>query len=430
MDIDMSALRMVESEKGVSLDTLVTAIEAALLRAYHDLPGALPKARVEVDKRTGHVAVIATETDEDGNEIGEFDDTPSGFGRIATTTARSIIVQRLRNAEDDQVLGSFRDKVGQVVSGIVQQSRAGSNVIVKVGEFEAVLPESEQVPGERYRHGDWIRALVVRISRGEKGARVELSRRHPDLVRGLFTREVPEISSGDVVIESVAREAGWRTKIAVRPARPHINAKGACIGPMGRRVRAVMNELNHEKIDVINYSEDPEVFIANALSPAKVASVKVVPAEHVQAEVIVPDFQLSLAIGREGQNARLAARLTGAKIDIRSDAEIAAEEAALAQRIAAGTDPDVDLATDPATDLPASGTNNYTALKAQREAGLNIQGEATGEVEGEEILKAEGEAKVASEQVAANPGNPVEANKLALCPDTVETSAKSTGDES
>ena len=227
------------------------------------------------------------------------------------------------------MLGSFRDKKGEVVSGIIQQSRDKDVVVVKVGEFEAVLPKAEQVPGEQYRHGQWIRAVVVKTALGEKGARIEVSRRHPDLVRGLFSREVPEIASGEVVIESVAREAGYRTKIAVRSTRPNINAKGACIGPMGRRVRAVMNELNHEKIDIIDYSEDVATFVANALSPAHVTSVTVEPAEHVLAHVVVPDFQLSLAIGKEGQNARLAARLTGAKIDIRSDMdpEVASEEA-------------------------------------------------------------------------------------------------------
>ncbi len=319
MDIDMAALRMVEAEKGVSLDTLMAAIEDALLKAYHNAPGALDDARVEVDRKNGHVMVMAAEIDEDGNKIGEFDDTPSGFGRIATTTARSIIMQRLREAEDEQVLGSFRDKKGEVVSGIIQQSRDKDTVVVKVGEFEAVLPKAEQVPGEKYHHGQWIRTVVVKTMLGEKGARIEVSRRHPDLVRGLFAREVPEITSGEVVIESVAREAGYRTKIAVRSTRPNINAKGACIGPMGRRVRAVMNELNHEKIDIIDYSEDVATFVANALSPAHVTSVTVEPAEHVLAHVVVPDFQLSLAIGKEGQNARLAARLTGAKIDIRSD---------------------------------------------------------------------------------------------------------------
>ncbi|MDY2941312.1 MAG: transcription termination factor NusA [Varibaculum sp.] len=326
MDIDMNALRIVESEKGISVADLVVGIEEALLKAYHDVPGAVDSARVEIDQKTGRVSVIADEVDENGNKIGEFDDTPSGFGRIATAKVKQLIVQQLRNAEDQQILGEFRDKQGQIVSGVVQQSRDPNLVMVQVGEHEAVLALEEQVPGEKYRHGDWIRAYVVKVARGEKGARIELSRRHPELVRGLFEREVPEIADGLVVIEAIAREAGFRTKIAVRAAREGINAKGACIGPMGQRVRAVMNELRGEKIDIVDWSADPARFIANALSPARVSSVQVAPGEFLHAKVIVPDFQLSLAIGKEGQNARLAARLTGAKIDIVSDVEATGAE--------------------------------------------------------------------------------------------------------
>lgn len=325
MDIDMSALRIVESERGISLDTLVSAIEDALLKAYHNTPGALPQARVEVDQGSGRVTVIAMEEDEDGNIIGEFDDTPSGFGRIATTIARSIIVQRLREAEDAQVLGSFKDREGTVVSGVIQQSRDPKTVMVSVGDYEGFLPEIEQVPREHYRHGDWISVYVVKVLRGEKGARIELSRRHPDLVRALFTREVPEIQDGSVRIESIAREAGFRTKIAVRAMKKGVKAKGSCIGPMGQRVRAVMNELNGEKIDIVDWSEDLATFVANALSPARVSSVTIREGEIPVAHVVVPDFQLSLAIGKEGQNARLAARLTGCKIDIVSDADEAGE---------------------------------------------------------------------------------------------------------
>ncbi|MBD3689037.1 transcription termination/antitermination protein NusA [Nanchangia anserum] len=319
MEIDMAALRMVEAERGISLETLVDAIEDALLKAYHNAPGAIANARVEIDRRTGKARVMASEVDDEGNVIGEFDDTPSGFGNIATSTARSIIVQRLREAEDAQVLGSFRDKQGTVVSGIVQQGRDPRVVLVDLGDFEAIIPEGEQVPGETYKHGQWVRAYVVKVLRTDRGVRIELSRRHPELVRGLFAREVPEIGSGDVTIESVAREAGYRTKIAVRAKRQGANAKGACIGPMGQRVRAVMNELGGEKIDIIEYSEDMAQFVANALSPARVSSVTMEPGEHPIAKAVVPDFQLSLAIGKEGQNARLAARLTGCKIDIRSD---------------------------------------------------------------------------------------------------------------
>lgn len=325
MDIDMAALRIVESERGITLDTLVEAIEDALLKAYHNMPGAMRQARVEVDRRNGHVSVVATEEDEDGNPIGEFDDTPSGFGRIATATARSVIVQRLRDAEDAQVLGTFKDKAGQIISGVIQQGRDPRVVLVDVGEFEAILPEAEQVPGETYRHGEWMRAFVLDVARTEKGPRITLSRTHPGLVRGLFEREVPEVASGVVRIEALAREHGHRTKVAVRATERGINAKGACIGPMGARVRAIMNELGGEKIDIVDYSDDPARFIANALSPARVSSVTIVDEENKAAQVVVPDFQLSLAIGKEGQNARLAHRLTGWRIDIHADTEMQGE---------------------------------------------------------------------------------------------------------
>ncbi|PFG38475.1 NusA antitermination factor [Georgenia soli] len=321
MDIDMTALRLIESERGISLDVLVRAIEEALLLAYHRTPGAVAKARVELDQRTGRVTVWATEVDEEGNEIGEFDDTPSGFGRIATATARSVIVQRLRDAEDDQVMGNYRDKAGEIISGIVQQGRDPRVVLVDIGDLEAVLPQHEQVPTESYVHGDRLRAYVLDVSRGAKGPSVTLSRTHPNLVKKLFALEVPEVADGSVEIVALAREAGHRTKMAVRATVPGLNPKGACIGPMGQRVRAVMAELDGEKIDIVDYSDDPATFVANALSPSKVSSVEVVDAEARAARVVVPDFQLSLAIGKEGQNARLAARLTGWRIDIHSDTE-------------------------------------------------------------------------------------------------------------
>ena len=322
MEIDMTALRLVEQEKGVQLETLVDAIEEALLKAYHNMPGAIDRARIEIDRRTGRVTVIATEEDEDGTPIGEFDDTPSNFGRIAQATARSVILQRLRDADDARVLGDFAQRTGQIVTGIVQQGREGRITLVKLSDgFEAVLPDSEKVPGESHRHGDRIRAYIVSVERTEKGARIELSRTHPGLVLGLFEREVPEIQQGLVVIKAIAREAGHRTKIAVAATREGVNAKGACIGPMGARVRAVMAELGGEKIDIVDWSADPGRFVANALSPARVSRVIVHSEEQRTATVIVPDFQLSLAIGKEGQNARLAARLTSFHIDIHSDAE-------------------------------------------------------------------------------------------------------------
>ena len=335
MDIDMTALRLVEHERDISLDTLVAAIEQALLSAYHRTPGAYEHARVEVDRRTGHVTVWAREhlaadagepgadeadTVAAGPALGpEFDHTPEGFGRVATSTARQVIVQRLRDAEDEQVLGSFRGTEGEVLAGVVQQGRDPRVVLVAVRGTEAVLPAHEQVPTEHYQHGERIRAYVLDVARGPKGPSITLSRTHPNLVRKLFALEVPEVADGSVEITALAREAGHRTKIAVRSKVPGLNAKGACIGPMGARVRAVMAELRGEKIDIVDHSDDPAEFVAHALSPARVTSVTVVDAETRSARVVVPDFQLSLAIGKEGQNARLAAKLTGWRIDIRSD---------------------------------------------------------------------------------------------------------------
>ncbi|MEE6280306.1 transcription termination factor NusA [Georgenia sunbinii] len=321
MDIDMTALRMIEREREISLDVLVGAIEEALLLAYQRTPGSAEKARVELDRRTGRVTVMATEVDEEGNAVGEFEDTPSGFGRIATATARSVIVQRLRDAEDDQVMGSLRDRAGQLIAGVVQQGRDPRTVLVDIGDLEAVLPAHEQVPTETYRHGDRLRAYVLEVTRGMRGPSVTLSRTHPNLVRELFALEVPEVADGTVEIMGLAREAGHRTKMAVRTSVAGLNAKGACIGPMGQRVRAVMSELGGEKIDIVDYSDDPAAFVASALSPSRVTSVEVVDLEERSARVVVPDFQLSLAIGKEGQNARLAARLTGWRIDIHSDTE-------------------------------------------------------------------------------------------------------------
>jgi transcription termination/antitermination protein NusA len=257
----------------------------------------------------------------------EYDDTPEGFGRIATATARQVIVQRLRDAEDDQVLGAFRGKEGEVLGGVIQQGRDPRVVLVEVGGVEAVLPAHEQVPTEKYVHGERLRAYVLEVTRGPKGPSIVLSRTHPHLVRKLFELEVPEVADGTVEITAIAREAGHRTKMAVRATVPGLNPKGACIGPMGARVRAVMAELHGEKIDIVDHSDDPAEMVAHALSPARVLSVEVVDPVARAARVVVPDFQLSLAIGKEGQNARLAAKLTGWRIDIRSDAAVGGQPA-------------------------------------------------------------------------------------------------------
>ena len=319
MDIDMTVLRSLVSEKEISLDVLTDAIEQALLVAYHRTPGAHEDARVELDRKSGHVTVYAAERDEEGEITREFEDTPEGFGRIAATTAKQVILQRLRDAEDDVRFGEFSGKEGDVISGIVQQGRDPDMVFVDLGKIEAVLPSAERVPGERYDHGQRIRCLVVSVRKGPKGPQVMVSRSHPNLVKKLFALEVPEIADGTVEIAGIAREAGHRTKLAVRSHNDSVNPKGACIGPMGQRVRNVMHELHGEKIDIVDWSEDPAEMVGHALSPARVSSVEVVDLAARSARVVVPDYQLSLAIGKEGQNARLAARLTGWRIDIRSD---------------------------------------------------------------------------------------------------------------
>ena len=292
MDIDLSILRMLEREKEISFDVLVEAIEQALLTAYHKTPGAVEDARVELDRHSGHVTVYAAELDDEGTKLGEYDDTPEGFGRIAATTAKQIMLQRLRDAEDDLRFGEFSGKEGDIISGIIQQGRNPDDVLVDLGKLEALLPVGERVPGERYDHGTRIKCLVVSVRKGMRGPQVTLSRSHPNLVKKLFALEVPEIADGTVEIAAIAREAGHRTKIAVHATVPGVNAKGACIGPMGQRVRNVMNELHGEKIDIIDWSDDPAEMVGNALSPARVSSVEIID---------------------------LAARLTGWRIDIRSD---------------------------------------------------------------------------------------------------------------
>ncbi|RKN19831.1 transcription termination/antitermination protein NusA [Micromonospora musae] len=327
MNIDLAALRALEREREIPFDTILAAIETALLTAYRHTEGAETHARVEIDRKSGAASVYAQELDDEGAVVREWDDTPHDFGRIAAMTAKQVILQRLREATDEAHFGEYVGRDGDLVTGVVQahEARAEKGIVsVDLGKLEGVLPQSEQVPGERYVHGERLRCVVVHVAKGVRGPQITLSRSHPALVKKLFALEVPEIADGTVEIGAIAREAGHRTKIAVRSTAPGVNAKGACIGPMGQRVRAVMSELHGEKIDIIDWSDDPATFVGNALSPAKALRVEVVDLATRTARVTVPDFQLSLAIGREGQNARLAARLTGWRIDIRSDAEQAA----------------------------------------------------------------------------------------------------------
>lgn len=326
MQIPLTELRGLEREREIPFEELIEIIEQAITQAYvkHALergygtvhPG---DVNVSIDRRSGDVSVTSPEYDDEHNVIGESPVNMDDFGRIAAGAAKQVITQRLRDIADDVVLGEFRNKEGEIVSGVVQQGPNPRMVHVDLGTVEAILPPEEQVPGEDYAHGTRIRVYVTSVAKGLKGPQIVVSRTHPQLVRKLFALEVPEIADGTVEIVSLAREAGHRTKVAVKSNDPSINAKGTCIGEMGRRVRAVMAELGEEKIDIVDYSPNLTTFVANALSPAKVTETFMLNEDLKQVRALVPDFQLSLAIGKEGQNARLAAKLTGAKIDIQPD---------------------------------------------------------------------------------------------------------------
>ena len=337
MDIDLSVLKLMESEREIPFDELVVIIEQAILTAYEKHMGLAdhrgqrvdpdaPRCRVELDKKTGHVTVFVPEVNDEGEVTGETVDSPEGFGRIAAQAAKQVINQRIRDIGDDRVLGEYRDRDGDIVSGIIQQGPNPRMIHIDFGDLEALLPPEEQVPGESYDHGTRLRVFVTKVDKGLKGPSVTVSRTHPGLVKKLFQMEVPEIHQGTVEIVSIAREAGHRTKIAVRANEPGINAKGACIGELGQRVRAVQTELGEEKIDIVDYSDDLATFVSNALSPAKVSSAFVINQDQKQVRALVPDYQLSLAIGKEGQNARLAAKLTGAKIDIQPDSVMESDD--------------------------------------------------------------------------------------------------------
>ncbi len=359
----VEAMRALATEKGISPDRLIAALEDALLSAYKKQPDAAKYARVELDPETGEYRVIEltvperleaqliVETIDEGTyldpETGEYvepqepeidpekfalyrdqiteqDVTPDDFGRIAAQTAKQVILQRIREAERDMMFEEYRDRVGELVTGIVQQSDSRYTLVQLRERVEALLPRSEQVDGERYDHGQRVKAVIKEVSPSTKGPSIILSRRDPELIKSLFELEVPEIADGLVEIANVAREPGYRSKIAVVSYADGVDPVGACVGPRGSRVRMVVSELRGEKIDIIPYNDEPARFVAKALSPARVREV-LVDDDARQATVIVPDDQLSLAIGREGQNARLAARLTGWRIDIRSETEFAAD---------------------------------------------------------------------------------------------------------
>ncbi len=360
----LDAMTVLGREKGIAPEKLRLALEDALLSAYKKQPDSAKYARVELDPETADFRVIEliiperleahliVETIDEGtvydpetgdmieptdpeidpakfeeykDQISEQDVTPGDFGRIAAQTAKQVILQRIREAERDMMFEEYRDRVGELITGIVQQSDSRYTLVQLRERVEALLPKSEQVDGERYDHSQRIKAVIKEVSPSTKGPSIIVSRRDPELIKKLFELEVPEIADGLVEIANVAREPGYRSKIAVVSHADGVDPVGACVGPRGSRVRMVVSELRGEKIDIIPYNDEPARFVAKALSPARVREV-LVDDDGKQATVIVPDDQLSLAIGREGQNARLAARLTGWRIDIKSETEFAAEE--------------------------------------------------------------------------------------------------------
>ena len=315
----MEALELLERERGVPVDTILDALANGLVSAYKRAPGAAEEARVVIDPDAGDIVVYAQELDEDGNVVREWEDTPDDFGRIAAQTAKQVIAQRLRDAKREQVFDVYEGREGDLITGIIQQVDHRYSIL-DLGDAEALMPGSERIPYERLDRGNRVKALILEVRGEAKGPQIVVSRSHPDFVRRLLELEVPELLDGTIEIKAIAREPGHRTKIAVSSNDPNVDPKGACVGARGSRVRQVVNELRSEKVDVVQWRDDPAQFIAEALGPAKVKEVRI-NEEDKEAVVIVNDHQLSLAIGREGQNARLAARLSGYRVDIRSESQ-------------------------------------------------------------------------------------------------------------
>ncbi len=321
----LDALGQIARDKGISVETLLDALANALVAAYKRSPDSAEEAVVTIDPESGEIRVYGQELDDEGNVVREWDDTPDDFGRIAAQTAKQVILQRIREVERDLKYEEYAGREGDIVTGIVQQTD-NRYTLLDLGKVEALLPQAEQVSYERYEHGARLKAYIVEVRKTTKGPQIVVSRSHPGLIKRLFELEVPEISSGAVEIKAAAREPGHRTKIAVWSNDPNIDPVGACVGARGSRVRMVTNELRGERVDVVPFSDDPVELIQSALAPARVREVRL-DDQTGTATVVVSDYQLSLAIGKEGQNARLAARLTGWRIDIKSETQLAEEEA-------------------------------------------------------------------------------------------------------
>ena len=370
----MEALEVIERERGVPKEHLLDALANALVTAYKRQPNSAEEAVVSIDPDTGEIWVYAQELDEEGNVVREWDDTPKDFGRIAATTAKQVIAQRIREVEREMKFEEYSGREGGLVTGIIQQ---GDNryTLLDLGRVEALLPQAEQVPHERYEQGSRLKAYIVEVRKTAKGPQIVVSRTHPGLVKCLFELEVPEIADGVVEIKAMAREPGHRTKIAVYSNDPNVDASGACIGARGARVRMVVNELRGEKIDIVPFSDDPAEFVREALGPAKVKEVRINEALGI-ATVIVPDFQLSLAIGKEGQNARLAARLTGWRVDIKGETQLAEEEANGGLEEYAEGEWVIDPTTGEQLWVPADGSE---AMSAEQYEAAAFEGEPTAE---------------------------------------------------
>ncbi len=350
LDTMMEAIEVLARERGVAVDAILDAFANALVAAYKRSPGAAEEARVTIDPESGEVTVYAQVLDEDGNVVDEWEDTPEGeaFGRIAAQSFKQVMQHKLREAKRELVFDMYEGREGDLITGLVQQVDYRS-VILDLGDAEAILPGSERIPFERLERGNRVKALIIEVRNEGKGAQIVVSRSHPDLVRRLLELEVPELTDGTIEIVNIAREPGHRTKIAVISHDPNVDPKGACVGARGSRVRQVVNELRGEKVDVVQWRDDIGQFIAEALGPAKVQEVKI-NEEEKTADVMVSEHQLSLAIGKEGQNARLAARLSGYKVDIHADESSSA--AAEAPASSAGADD--GSAAQEATDASAA----------------------------------------------------------------------------
>ncbi len=330
----IEALRELEKEKNIKMSTIIEALKTALGAAYKKIYSDDSAIRIDINEKNGEIKVfrVLENRNKDNGQSEEIEVTPEDFGRITAQMAKQVITQRIKEAEREVLYDEFKDRIGDLVTGIVQQNDT-RYTLVDLGKVEALLPEREQVPGETYKHGERIKCYISEVKKTTKGPQIIVSRTHPGLVKKLFELEVPEISEKIVEIRSISREAGYRTKIAVASNDKNVDPVGACVGPKGSRVRMVVDELEGEKIDIVNYSDDPVSFIKNSLSPARV--IKVLTDEEKKfALIVVPNDQLSLAIGKDGQNARLAAKLTGWKIDIKSEKQFEQElEKAREERI-------------------------------------------------------------------------------------------------